>query len=74
MKSIVAINAKNIINERCLKQCAIAVKAGYTKQQFNDMLAGRKAIRDTDILRIATVLEVDANTLFGITGDDNEQI
>ena len=65
MNSIVAPNIEAIINRRCLKQGSIAEKAGYTKQQFNAMLRGRKVIRDTDIMRIASALEVDANTLFG---------
>lgn len=64
MNSIVARNAEAIINRKCLKQSAVAEKAGYTKQQFNSMLRGRKVIRDTDIMRIASALEVDANTLF----------
>lgn len=64
MKSIVATNVNAIISERCLKQCAVAKKAGYSAQQLNDMLKGRKVIRDTDIQRIATALEVDANALF----------
>lgn len=65
MNSIVAPNVEAIINRKCLKQSAVAEKAGYTKQQFNAMLRGRKVIRDTDIMRIASALEVDANTLFG---------
>ena len=64
MNSIVAPNVEAIIIMKCLKQSAVAEKAGYTKQQFNAMLKGRKVIRDTDIARIATALEVDANTLF----------
>lgn len=65
MNSIVAPNIEAIIFKKCLKQSAVAEKAGYTKQQFNAMLKGRKVIRDTDIARIAAVLEVDANALFG---------
>lgn len=64
MNSIVAPNVEAIIVRKCLKQSAVAEKAGYTKQQFNAMLRGRKVIRDTDIMRIATALEVDANALF----------
>lgn len=64
MNSIVAPNVEAIIIRKCLKQSAVAERAGYTKQQFNAMLRGRKVIRDTDIARIATALEVDANTLF----------
>lgn len=64
MNSIVAPNVESIITRKCLKQCAVAEKAGYTKQQFNAMLKGRKVIRDMDILKIANALEVDVNALF----------
>ena len=70
MNSIVAPNVEAIISERCLKQSAVARKAGYTKQQFHAMLKGRKVIRDSDILRIATALEVDANTLFSVEKEE----
>lgn len=66
MNSIVAPNVEAIISDRCLKQSAVARKAGYTKQQFNAMLRGRKVIKDIDIMKIATALEVDANTLFAL--------
>lgn len=64
INDIVAPNVEAIIVRKCLKQSAVAEKAGYTKQQFNAMLRGRKVIRDTDIMRIATALDVDADTLF----------
>lgn len=64
MNSIIAPNVRNIIKDKCLKQSAVAEKAGYSKQQFNSMLNGRKVIKDVDVLRIATALNVDANTLF----------
>lgn len=44
MNSIVAPNVEKIITRKCLKQSAVAKKAGYSKQQFNDMLRGRKVI------------------------------
>ena len=62
--SVIAPNVKKIIKEKGLKQSAVAEKTGYTKQQFNAMLNGRKIIKDVDVLRIATVLSVDINTLF----------
>lgn len=68
MNRIVAKNVKRILEEKCLKQCAIAKKAGYTNQQFNDMLNGRKLMKDIDIVRIMDALEVDANTLFDKEG------
>ncbi len=64
MISIIAPNIKKIIHDKCLKQNAVAEKAGYTKQQFNAMLNGRKIIKDVDIVRIAKVLSVDVSTLF----------
>lgn len=64
LNSIVAPNVEAIITRKCLKQCAVAEKAGYTKQQFNAMLKGRKVIKDTDISRIANALEVEVNDLF----------
>lgn len=65
MSTAVIPNIRKIINERGLKQCAIAEKAGYSKQQFNAMLTGRKLITDADILKIIIALDIDANTLFG---------
>ena len=64
MNSVVARNVEAIMRRKCLKQSAIAEKAGYTKQQFNAMLKGRRVIRDTDIMKIAYALDVDANMLF----------
>lgn len=66
MNSIVAPHVEEIILKKCLKQSAVAEKAGYTKQQFNSMLRGRKVIRDIDIARIANALEVEVNDLFGM--------
>ena len=68
MNSIVAPNVEAIIIRKCLKQSAVAKKAGYTKQQFNNMLRGRKVIKDTDISRIANALEVEVNDLFIVGG------
>lgn len=64
MNSIVAPNVKEIIKEKCLKQSAVARKAGYSEQQFSSMMNGRKIIKDIDILKIATALNVDVNQLF----------
>lgn len=64
MNSIVAPNVEAIIIRKCLKQGAIAEKTGYTKQQFNAMHRGRRVMRDVDIVKIATALDVDANELF----------
>ena len=64
MNTIVVPNIRRIIIERGLKQCAVAEKDGYTKQQFNAMLTVIKLITDVDVLNITCALDVDANELF----------
>lgn len=64
MNSIVARNTQRIIKQNCLKQSAIADRAGYTSNQFCAMMKGRKIIKDIDIMNIANALGVDANELF----------
>lgn len=58
----------DIIFEKGLKKQSVAAKCGYTLQQFSSMLHGRKIITALDIAKIADVLEVTPNDLFGITG------
>jgi len=58
-----AINTKRIINERGLKQCAVARMAGYTTQRLNNMLNGRKVITEQDIVILSGLLEVTPNDL-----------
>ena len=57
-------NILKIIKDKGLKQKAVAEKAGYSSQQFCDMLNGRKIIRPFDTMAIAGALGVDANALF----------
>jgi len=64
--SAVSENIKKFIHDKGYKQYVIAKKAGYTEQQFNHLLNGRKKITDVDIIRIAKVLEVTPNELFGL--------
>lgn len=67
--SIVAANLKRYIDDKGLKQSAIAQKAGFSAQEFSDMLNGRRLMRAVDISRTIEVLDgVDANMLFGISG------
>lgn len=72
MNEIVAPAIRKIIKKQGLKQYVVAEKAGYTKQQFSAMLAGRKLIRDIDIAKIAATLDVDANALFQGKGELHE--
>ncbi|MCI9101508.1 MAG: helix-turn-helix transcriptional regulator [Lachnospiraceae bacterium] len=62
--TVVAKNIKNIIEDRSLKQSAIAKKAGFSTQEFNAMLNGRRLIKAIEMVSIMNVLDVDANTLF----------
>ena len=64
MKSVVAHNAKRIIQDKGLRQRFVANKAGYNEKTFSNMLNDRKIIADYDIVKIATALEVEANELF----------
>lgn len=68
--SVVAERLKIIIAEKGLKQTAIAARAGFTTQELNDMLNGRRLIRAADIAAILNVIKefgIDANNLFGIS-------
>lgn len=65
-------NIKKIIEERGIKQKAIAAKAGYTAQQFSNMINERKIIECRDVLRISEALDVTPNDLFGITSSDQK--
>ena len=67
--SIVAIRLKEAITEKGLKQTSIANRAGYTAQELNDMLNGRRIMRAADISSILKVIRefgIDANCLYGI--------
>ena len=64
--SIIAENTRRIIQERGLKQCAVAQRAGYKVKTFNNLLTGRKIITDRDIEAIAKTLGVSPNVLTSV--------
>ena len=66
-------NIVRIINEKGLKQLAVAKAAGYSQQQFSDMLNGRKIIKPCDALAIAEALNVTMNDLYGTGTESREQ-
>lgn len=66
MKSAIAENVKKIIRSKCLKQGAVAKRAGYDEKTFSNMLNNRKIVTDVDVVNIANALEVNPNVLFGI--------
>lgn len=57
-----ARNISKIIKEKGLKQKYVAEQAGYSGQEFSDMLNGRKLIKVCEVPKIARVL--------GVTPDD----
>lgn len=61
--SVVPGNVVRIINNRGLKQSAVAEKAGYGKQTFNAMMNGRKIIKVSDLIAIAKALNATPNDL-----------
>lgn len=69
-KDPIAAGIQHIITERGLIQRAVAQRAGYTQQQFSDMMNDRKTIKATDIVPISRALGVtiqevyDAGALF----------
>lgn len=55
----VAVGIRKKIAEKGLVQKSVANRAGFSEQQFSDMLNGRKIIRACDLFRISEALSVD---------------
>lgn len=55
---------KVIIAEKGLKQGHVAQKAGFTTQEFSDMMNGRRLIKACEIPRIAEALGVSVNDVY----------
>lgn len=55
-----------IIDEKCLKQSAVARAAGYEPKKFNDLLRGRKRMTSDDVVPICKALGITPNELFGV--------
>lgn len=60
----VAGRLKEVIEEKSLKQAAVAKKAGYKAQELNDMLKGRRLIKACDVPNIAKVLHVKVDEIY----------
>ncbi len=60
----VACGIKNLIVEKGLIQRAVAQRAGYTQQQFSDMLNNRKVIKAVDLIPISTALGVPVQEIY----------
>ena len=64
MNGSVAIGILNIIRDRAYMQGEIARRAGFTTQQFNDMLHDRKVIRADYMPQIARALSVSVQDIY----------
>ena len=73
MKSL-GMNIQKIILEKGLMIDKVAEKTGHTYNRFNNMLHGRVKITAEDIVKIADVLDVTPNDLFGVYVTDFEKI
>lgn len=61
------VNIACAIKARGMKNNVVADRAGFTAQQFSDMLNGRKIIKPCDILAISNAIGVDIGDLFANT-------
>ena len=67
----IADNIKTIIRKKGILQSDLAQIAGYSRQQLNNMLQGRKLIRADDIPRIADALSLTPNDLYNYQNSQN---
>ncbi len=65
-------NIKSLISDKGMKQKAVAEKAGFTSQEFSNILNDRrKLLRVEYIPAIAFAIGVDVNDLYGIPRKEN---
>lgn len=63
---VLPANIAHIIEEKGLKQCRVAQKAGLKESEFYSMLGNRRIIKPCEIIPIANALGVEINDLFKI--------
>ena len=56
---------KQVIVAKGLKKQAVANAMGLSPQQFSDLLAGRRLLRQSDIIKICDILNITPNILYG---------
>lgn len=60
----VAFGIKQIIKEKGLVQKSVASRAGFTEQQFSDMVNSRKIIKACDLIPISRALGVTVPDIY----------
>lgn len=63
-KDPIAAAIRVIITDRGFIQKAVAKRAGYSSQQFSDMLNGRKTIKANDVIPISKALGVSVQEIY----------
>nr|DAQ42489.1 MAG TPA: putative transcriptional regulator [Caudoviricetes sp.] len=64
-------NIKMLINKKGMKQCVVAERAGFTPQEFSNILNDRRKLLRVEFLPpIAQALDVDMNELYGVEGKE----
>lgn len=60
----VATGTRRIIADKGFKNLYIAKKAGFTPQEFSDMINGRRLIKVCDVSKLAYALEVEVGDIY----------
>lgn len=69
--AMLPVNIACAIKKHGMKNNTVAERAGFTKQQFSDMLNGRKIIKPCDILAISDAIGVSVGDLFVDAGQSS---
>lgn len=69
MHDPIAAGIRDLIEEGGFLQKSVAQKAGFTQQQFSDMLNGRKIIRAVDLFPISTALGCTIQDIYDAGAD-----
>lgn len=68
----VITNVKSLIESKGMKQGVVAERAGFTPQEFSNVLNDRrKLLRVEHLLSVANALGVTVNDLYGIRKEDS---
>ena len=63
----IIFNIKNLIDQKGMKQGVVAERAGFTPQEFSNIMnERRKLLRIEHLLPIANALGVSINALYGV--------
>lgn len=64
LMDVIIGNLRTIIENKCLKMNYVAQKAGFTPQEFSNLLCGRNTFKADYVEPICKALEVTPNDLY----------